>query len=104
MGLSNYIDQVIEQNYSTIVSDVPFKDILVDFKIAHILSSDEVKQLFQYQTHKNAAFGFMEILKSRNDADFFQFCKILKESEIANVQNLGLNLETAAAEKAQAHG
>lgn len=102
MGLSNYIDEIIERNYKAIISDVPFKHILIDFRIADILSSEEVNQLLEFANHKIIGFKFLEILKTRSDVEFERFCNILKLNEIENVQSLGRKLETAANEKGQA--
>lgn len=104
MGLSNYIDEIIEQDYAIIVSEVPFKDILIDLRSTHVLSSGEVNRLRRCQDHKDAGFEFMEILKSRKDQDFFQFCQILENSKIVSVQRLGRKLKAAANEKGKVHG
>ena len=103
MGLSRYIDEIIQQYYATIVCDVPFDDILIDLRSAHILSNDEVNRLQQGQNHQDVGFEFLEILKSKNDQDFFRFCNILEDNEIAKVQSLGLNLVIAANKKIQLH-
>lgn len=93
MGLSKYIIDIIELNHAIIVSDIPFKDLLVDFRSAHILTSTEVKQLQKYDDHKTAGFEFLEILKSRDDKKFFAFCEILKSSYIDSIKIVGQNLE-----------
>lgn len=104
MGLTQDILEIIEQNYATINSDIPFKDILIDLRCAHILSDDEVEELQQCRNNKTTGFEFIRILKSRNDKDFFNFCQILQDSQIANVQNLGFELEKEANQKLQAQG
>lgn len=104
MGVSDGIDDIIEQNYAAIISDIPFKDILIVSRGAHILTDKEVDRLYKCDCHEQAGCEYLKILKSRSDSDFFKFCDILKSSEVANVQNLGLILEKAANGKAQAHG
>ena len=104
MGLSNYIKKVIEQNRKSILSDVPFQDILIHSNSVQILTTDEVKRLKRCDDHKNAGFEYLEILNSRDDNDFYKFCEILKENESKHIQNIGVQLENAAIQKKEAQG
>ena len=104
MGLSGYIKDTIEENNETIITAIPFQNILMRLRSAHILSSDEAKKLRQYNNNEEAGFEFIEILKSKDDKYYFQFCKILKESQIENVQNVGHFLENTAIGKDQYYG
>lgn len=104
MGLSKDILEIIEQNKSEIITDIPFRDILPKFHIANILSTDEYTRLLSHENDQNMGILFMEILKSRNDNDFCEFCNILKNTEIRNVKGLGRSLEVLAHEKIQARG
>lgn len=104
MGLSGYIEETIEENHETIISAIPFQNILMRLRSAHILTSDQVKKFRQYHNNEDAAFDCIEILKSMHDGNFFQFCKILKESQIENVRNLGQFLQNTAIEKGKSYG
>ena len=104
MGLSNNIENILDQNYKAIVNDVPFLDILVDLRIESVLSDAEVTQLRQCGDNRYAGFEFVKILKSRSDAEFFKFCKVLKDTTIENVQCLGRTLENSAGDRSQAQG
>lgn len=104
MDLSGNYNDIIEKKYKAIISKVPFKDILIDLRSDHILTSTEVKRLQKYDDHKQAGFEILEILQSRSGTDFFKFCDILKSSNIENVQNLGIELENAANKKRQNDG
>ena len=104
MGLSEPIKETLHQKNKTIISDVPFKDILVDLRCDEVLSDQEVVRLKKCCNNKETGFEFMNILQTRSDEDFFDFCKILKDSQIKNVKNLGLELEMMAKKSNQAHG
>ena len=104
MGLSDKVNDIIEGNYKAIISDVPFKNILLDLRIECILTDDEVTQLNLCKDPKYAGFEFVKILRSRSDEDFFKFCGILKSSTIKHVQSLGRILENLATDKGQAKG
>ena len=104
MVLSKYIQQIIDQNRQVILSDVPFKDILIRLHGVHVLSDVEVERLQQCDNHESAGFKFLKILKSRNNTDFIKFCDLLINSQIENVRKLGLELKNAATEKEQASG
>ena len=104
MGLSKHIKETLEENYSTIISDVPFTDILLNLRCVKVLSDQEVSRLKKCFDNKETGFEFICILQTRSDKNFFDFCDTLKDSQIENVQNLGLELETKANEKNQIHG
>ena len=96
MVLSENIIKIIDQNEKVILSDVPFKDLLVDFKSAHILTYDEVKLLQKCSSNKETGLEFLEILKKRNNRLFFEFCEILKSSTVESIQEVGKNLQNIA--------
>ena len=104
MDSSHNINHIIEDNYTTIISSVPFKDILIDLRGVHILTTAEVKRLQKCNDNKETGFEILEILKTRSVADFIKFCNILKDNEIRIIQTLGLTLENAARKLKQAHG
>ena len=79
MDSSHNINDIIEDNYGNIISSVPFKDILIDLRSVHILTTAEVKRLQKCNDNKEAGFEILEILKTRSSADFIKFCDVLKK-------------------------
>lgn len=104
MDSSINFNDVIEKYYKDIISTVPFKDILIDLRSVHVLTDPEVERLQKCSNDKDAGFSVLTILKSRSGEDFFRFCKILKDSDIEHIQNLGKTLEKAANKKSQDSG
>ncbi|RDD35935.1 hypothetical protein TrispH2_012017, partial [Trichoplax sp. H2] len=102
MVVSRAIKGVIDQNYSEIIKSVPLVDILYDLRGVQILSNEEVKKLRDdCKTDKERAFEFLTVLESRSDDNFYQFCCLLKESDICNVRKLGKRLEKEANKTAE---
>ncbi|EDV20298.1 uncharacterized protein TRIADDRAFT_61232 [Trichoplax adhaerens] len=97
MVLSQYITDVINKNRRIISNDVPLLDLIYDLNSEMIISDDElVKLRDKCDNNKQRAFEFIQLLKSRNDENFFQFCSILKEAQVQHVQNIGQKLENEA--------
>ena len=104
MVLSKFINIAIEENYETIIDVVPFPNILMRLRSNDILTSDQYDNLRKNDNREDLGFDCIEILKSKKDDDFFQFCKILKDSQIQNVQDFGQFLEDEAIAKRHSHG
>lgn len=104
MVLSKFINIAIEENYETIIDVVPFPNILMRLRSNHILTSDQYDNLRRNHNREDLGFDCIQILKAKNDNDFFQFCKILKDSQIENVQNFGQFLKDEAIAKRYSHG
>ncbi|RDD35947.1 hypothetical protein TrispH2_012117 [Trichoplax sp. H2] len=97
MVLSKYITDIIDKEYPQILSDVPLVDIVFDLRSIGLISDDEVEKLKDgCQSNKERIFHFIKILKSRSNDNYFQFCCILKDSQVTNIQNLGRKLEIEA--------
>ncbi|RDD35823.1 hypothetical protein TrispH2_012096 [Trichoplax sp. H2] len=97
MVLSKYITNVIDKEYPQILSDVPLVDIVFDLRSIGLISDDEVDKLKDgCQSKKERIFHFIKILKSRSDDNYFQFCCILKDSQVTHIKNLGRKLEIEA--------
>ncbi|RDD35813.1 hypothetical protein TrispH2_012049, partial [Trichoplax sp. H2] len=102
MVVSRAIKGVIDQNYLEIIKSVPLVDILYDLRGVQILSNEEVVKLKDdSKTDKERAFEFLKVLESRSDDNFYQFCCLLKESDICNVRELGERLEKEANKTAE---
>ncbi|EDV18923.1 uncharacterized protein TRIADDRAFT_62617 [Trichoplax adhaerens] len=97
MVLSKYITDIIDKEYPQILSDVPLVDIVFDLRSIGLISDDEVDKLKDgCQSNKERIFHFIKILKSRSDDNYFQFCCILKDSQVTHIQDLGRKLEIEA--------
>ena len=86
---------------------MPTGELLLDFRVAHILSDDAVNKLMKYDTDKERTFRFVQILKTLDDNDFYQFCNILQKHRVLAVHRLGLKLyneAVGASEQQQHHG
>ena len=104
MVLSNKIQQIIKQNLKDILSDVPFKDILISLYGVRILGEKEVDKLQQCNNHESAGYNFLKILNSRNDTDFLKFCDILINNHVDHIKKIGLLLKNATTDKEEAQG
>ena len=93
MVLSQDLIDVIEKNYSKMVVMIPPREILFDLRGLHILSDDEVDELKDdCRNDKERAYRLIKTLKSREDEDFYQFCRLLQEQQVRAVQLLGQSL------------
>ncbi|EDV19574.1 uncharacterized protein TRIADDRAFT_61940 [Trichoplax adhaerens] len=97
MVLSKKIENVIDKEYQLIINDIPLADYLYDLRSIGLISDDEVIKLRDdCKNNKERVFEFLKILKSRSDENFFQFCCILKESQVRHIQDIGKALEIEA--------
>lgn len=96
MGLSWYLQSVIERCYGQIISTMPTGHLLLDFRAGHILSDDGVTELMKYDTDKERTFRFLRTLKTLDDKDFYLFCDILQRNRVLAVHRLGLRLHDEA--------
>ncbi|EDV19027.1 uncharacterized protein TRIADDRAFT_62524 [Trichoplax adhaerens] len=89
MVVSRAIKGVIEKNYLEISRSVPLVHILYALRGVQILSNEEVEKLRDdCKTDDERAFEFLKVLESRSDNNFYQFCCLLRESNIRNVRKL----------------
>lgn len=89
MGLSQYIEAVVERNFRKMITDVPLHQLLIDLRASQVLSDEEVDKLKLCPTNKEMVYDFIKLLKFRADADFFKFCDILQDHGALTVQEFG---------------
>lgn len=96
MGLSEYIQKVIENNRERILNEVPVKDLLYDFRALKIITSENVEVLKRIFVKKELCDTFLDILVNREDGDYYKFCELLKRSSATAIKNFGKKLEEDA--------
>ncbi|EDV21016.1 uncharacterized protein TRIADDRAFT_60338 [Trichoplax adhaerens] len=96
MGLSPYLEKVIENNYYKLLARVPMNELFSDLKSKQILTDDQVNDLKYYIRRKDRIDTFIKAMKTRDDEDFYQFCQILQQHQAATVRNLGKALREEA--------
>lgn len=96
MGVSENIKKVIENHQKEIIDDIPIKDLLYDFRAKKILSSEEIEKLENIGIKKKLNNAFLEILLTRTDRDFYEFCKVLQNNSATSIKNFGKMLEDEA--------
>lgn len=96
MGLSKHINDVIENNRESLIKDVSIKHLLYDLRIQKILTDDNVEELENIKVQKKLNDTFIRILLTRQDEDFYKFCKLLQRNQATAIQNIGHKLEQEA--------
>lgn len=96
MGLSPYLEKILESNYNKLIARVPIQELISELKTKQILSDDQVDDLKYCVRRKDRTDLFIKALKTRDDEDFDQFCKILQQHQAFMVRNLGKALQNEA--------
>lgn len=96
MGVSGYINDIIEKYRGRLTVDISVRDLIVDFQAEKILSPEEVEKLLNITTRKLLNNEFLNILATRDDDDYFKFCKVLQRNKATAIKNFGIKLEEEA--------
>ena len=86
------IQEVIENNRSRLVNDLPVQHLLIDLRNIKVLNDDDVDELDEITPAKKQSDRFVRILASRGDEAFYQFCNLLTRNQATAIQNLGRDL------------
>lgn len=92
MTVSEHILQVINDNRSRLVNDLPIKHFIIDLRNENVLSDDDVDELEAVTPAKKQNDRFIRILCKRDDQAFYKFCGLLTRNQANAIQNLGKNL------------
>ena len=96
MGISKYIEDVIDKYENEILHNIPIKDLMYDFEADKILNEYDIEKLENIPEKEKLNYKFLEILRSREDDDFYKFCKILQKNRATAIKNFGSKLEKQA--------
>lgn len=92
MGASENILQVIDNNRSRLVNDLPVRQFLIDQRNENVLNDDDVDELEAITAEKRQNDRFIRILVKRGDQAFYKFCNLLIRNQANAIQNLGRDL------------
>ena len=92
MQVSDNISQVIENNRSRLVNNLPIKQFLIDLRNEGVLNDDDVDELQAIKPEKTQNHRFITVLVKRGDAAFYQFCNLLTRNQATAIQDLGRDL------------
>ena len=90
--MSKKILQVIENNRSRLVNDLPIKQFLIDLRNENVLNDDDVDELQAITPEKTQNHRFIRVLVKRGDPAFYQFCNLLTRNQATAIQILGRDL------------
>ena len=90
--MSKKILQVIENNRSRLVNDLPIKQFLIDLRNENVLNDDDVDELQAITPEKTQNHRFIRVLVKRDDQGFYNFCNLLTQNQATAIQNLGKDL------------
>ena len=92
MQVSDNISQVIENNRSRLVNNLPIKQFLIDLRNEGVLNDDDVDELQAIKPEKTQNHRFITVLVKRGDAAFHKFCNLLTRNQATAIQDLGRDL------------
>ena len=93
MGVSKFIENVIDRNSTRIINSTPLPELLLDLREYQILSDTEIVDLRHIQSSKQRNIAFINILKCRQDHQFDHFCNLLCKHHSKVVHKLGRQLQ-----------
>lgn len=98
MVLSETINAVLDSNFERIARDTPLLELLFGLRANAVFNNEEIKNLRECESLKARHRQFIQLFKTKSDADFRHFCILLQNHKSKNVQRFGLRLEAEAIE------
>ena len=96
MDLSQYIKDLIESYREKILSNIPVKNLIYNFRAKKILNDEDVEELENITRKNQLNNRFIGILLTRTDEDFYEFCKVLQSNQANAIKSFGYKLEEEA--------